>query len=333
MTELGWNLELGSHVAEDLRALGESTARDIPALGISIAAVRSRRARGVRGWKALVMQRPWLVTAAFVVLVSSALLLVPLSYDRTIGQDVALSVAGLADSSQARVVADELRSILAAREVATSPASGAAGTSFRFTTYVPARAGLDVEACARMLARELERRGYQASAVVTPRRERVSGSVYAYAREHVIRIQGAGRTTAEIEAAIRQRLSEEGLTNTRVSVTNDEGMRRIQVERNGPEGPATPGSGERLGIELDGASGLAGSGTGIEVQRLQTEHEGTTVRVDVTLHGRQVSIDVPHAETMSDVSLAGEIQSRLKRAGIGANVSVSQGTIQIHMTR
>jgi hypothetical protein len=267
-------------------------------------------------------------TLAFVAAVG--LLIVPISYERIAAHDVELVVSGPMAPSLAKAVTAECQAVLGAHHVAVTRQPGATGEGLKFVSRIPAREGVNVEAAAQTLAKALERSGHATRATVVPRRERVSGSVYAFARDRVIRIRGKGRTALEIEAELRRRLEEEDLTDARVSVTDERGMRRIQVER--PEADtSTPAT---LGIGLDGAMGSTDAkATRFEVKRIPTGREGVIFHAEVTWQGRTVVIDVPHSETMSEAVLAREVESRLKAAGFDGTVSVGRGTLRIEVNR
>ena len=177
-------------------------------------------------------RRPWLATAGLIVLIAAAMLVVPVSYDRTVGHDVALTLTGVKDLSRARDIARELEAVLGVKHV-TVQAAQDAGASLTFDAFVPVRSGVDPGARARAFAKELEQRGYAAAAVSTPKRERVAGSVYAYAKDLVIQVSTDGKSAAQIEAEIRQRLADAGITNTSVSVT-DSGNRKGHVGTHSP---------------------------------------------------------------------------------------------------
>jgi hypothetical protein len=302
----------------DLLELRESSARHLPDLEQGVAAARARRLRASRLWR---------MSSLIGATATIGLLLVPISYNGLVGYDVVLQVSGAADSSLVKTVSREIQAVLGAREVALGHGPADA---LRFAVSVPARAGVDVERRAQALAQALERQGHLARATVTPRRERVSGTLYAFARDHVIRVRGEGRTALQLEAEIRRRLAEDGLTGAQVSVVDEPGQRRIQVE--------TPrdGSGDAgtLGIGLSGATGgAAAPGTRIEVTRTTNPGEGVILHVHVTSPGRSASIQVPHSDAMSPATLAREVESRLKAAGLDARATVAGGSLQIELNR
>jgi hypothetical protein len=296
----------------DLRALGEAAARDLPTVERSVSAARERGVRASRRRKAASLTG---------VLAALLLVMVPIPHTSVVGYDVALRVSGASGSSFAEAVSREIESVLGARPVAVARAPDAT----RFTVSVPARSGVDVSGRARSIARALERQGLHAEATVTPRHARVTGSLYAFARDHVIRVRGDGRTASQLEAEIRRRLEEEGLTGAKVSVVAEPQQRRIEVE--------TPGSGSgagTLGIQLGEASS-GEEGTKVDVRKIPATGGSVTFHVDVTRGARTISVEVPHSEALSEGALAREVQSRLKAAGLDATVEIRRGTLRIEM--
>src|SRR5262245_52205093 len=84
-------------IDHDLAALRSLSDRALPELESSLRAAR-RRAAGERKGYAMALQflktRPALATALGVVLVAAALLVIPISYERIVGYDVTLTLAG-----------------------------------------------------------------------------------------------------------------------------------------------------------------------------------------------------------------------------------------------
>jgi hypothetical protein len=231
-----------SPATDDLRALGDASSRDMPGVDRSIAAARALRGRAIRRLRA---------SSAHAALAVLGFLIVPFSYDRITAHDVELVVSGPVTPSLAEAVTAGLREELGARDVTVTRTPSAGGDALRFAARVPARDGVNVEQDARALATALERGGHAARVTIVPRRTRTSGSLYAFAREQVIRVRGKGRSARQIEAEIRRRLEDEGLGDAKVSVTDDHGMRHIQIEGLGT-GAGAP---RTLGVRLDGAAG------------------------------------------------------------------------------
>ncbi len=320
---------------EDLDALRETSARDLPTLGNSMSRTRSRSIAATH-WKEHLMSvvespkgRPWIVTAGIATLIALVALVVPISYERTTGHDVSLVLGDLRDVASAAGIAQEMKSALGSEQVSVSSTVSTHGSNVTLQGFVPARSGMNAAARAQALAKELNARGFTASATTTPRRERVSGSVYAYARDLSIRVETEGKTAAQIEDEIRQQLAAAGVTNTTVSVT-DEGKARqvmIKAENHGQPGEDVP---RDLTVELtkNGAAMPAGDGTRVEMRRMKTP-DGTTLTAIVTSKVRTATVTVPHVDQMSDAALADRVRSILRDAGLDLDVQVTDGHLQI----
>ena len=320
---------------DDLRALGETTSVRIPDLEHSVTAVQSRRRHAVQRWREYLMpitntftRRPWLTTAGIAAAAVLALTVVPISYQRTTGTDVALTVAGVNDLSRSEGIANEMKTVLGAQQIAIKAEMADAGAALTLSAFVPASSGVNAAARANALAKELNARGYAAHVVATPHVERVSGNVYAFAKDLVIRVETDGKSASQIEAEIRQRLADNGITNTQVSVTDTGKERKVTIEaqRFGEPGASEPG---KVSLELmkNGQSTI-GDGVSVEVKKIRSP-DGVTMNLEVTSKGQTTSVTVPHADTMSDAALAAEITSQLRAAGQNLDVRVSNGQIEI----
>ena len=323
-------------VQEDLRALGSASAHHVPGLERSVAAIRSRRLTAVQRWKERLMpitntfvRRPWLATAGIIAVLAVVMLVVPIGYDRTVGHDVSLTLRGVKDPSRTRDIARELESVLGVEHVGAKVAMDGAGAAITLQAFVPAGSGIDPDARARAFARELERRGYVAAAVTTPKREHVSGSVYAYARNLVIQVSTDGKSSAQIESEIRQRLADAGISNTTVSVTDDGKQRKVMIEAQHEAGDGTT---EPANVELqltkNGQPLVAGNGVSVKIQKMRSP-DGVALHLEVTANSKSATIDVPRSDSMTDAALAAEIRSRLLAAGIDVDVQVTGGQVQI----
>jgi len=323
-------------LTNDLRALRDESARDPLSLAQHVVTIRTRRLQAAQARRAgfmvikeSVKSRPWLASGVAVVVLAVAMLIIPISYTRTTGQQVALKLVGLSDS-QLRAVAAQLKALLHSDHVALLTMSESGAPSYVLETFVPSASGLNAAMIAQAFAKSLSDRGYPATAVTTPVRERVSGSVYAYAKDLVIQVSTDGKTSAQIEAEIRQRLAEAGITDAQVSVTDEGGGRKVKlsVQRTAQAGqPQPPESNISLQLTKDGKP-ITGPGLMVEIKRTHTA-SGMTLTLDVTQAGKTTTIDVPHADTMTDAQIKAEVEARLRQAGIDARVSVTNGQIGI----
>lgn len=305
---------------DDMRALGDATARDLPSLAQVVAVVRSRSSVSRRASAPFAPSLVRLFVVATIA-VGVLMLLAPVSYERTVGYDVALNVAAADGEPRVDLAALPWPSVLGASDVSTTARSN----EVQLHAYVPAAKVRDPAARVRALARALTERGYAVRTSVVPRRERVSGSLYAYARDQWFRVNPEGKTSAEIESELRRKLDEAGLAKTTLLVDGNDHERKVLIQ---PHEDGTTAPGGSIGLEI-GAGKPAASGVSVVTSRIATVHDGIVLRAEVTARGRKASVEVPHVESLSDMALAAEVQSRLVRAGLRVRVRVNGGTLQV----
>ena len=332
----------------DLAALRKLSARDMPDLESTIQTVRRRRLESGRtpwnfrrNFMALlhsVRTRPAVAAAVVGVLAVLVSMVVPVSYDRVVGQDVALTVAGKGIGSQEiSAVARGLRGALGSKGVMVEALSGNAGPSFVLHTTLPKRSGPDVQHATMEFARELAAKGYSASVQVTPRRERVRYPAVAYAFDQIINISVDGKSAAALEQEIRDRLARAGVPDAQVSVTDrPDGGREVRMtverQREGDASTAAPEPMPQLVLTKDGAPLAGGQGIAVKIQK-KNINGATSLVVDVTLNGKSAKVEVPNSDSMSDAALTDAISSQLKQQGIDAKVSVVGGKISIEAVK
>ena len=327
-------------VREDLRALRAVTARQVPTLDQTIVNSR-RRLRAPANWEERFMsamhtlkRRPWLATACAVAAIAALLLVIPVSYEKTTGHEVTLSVTGPnLGISQVQEIARQLKSVLGAGSVKVDARARDGAPSFALTTTVPARSGGNADAMARAFAQGLGQRGLTASATTTPRRERAWGSVYAYALDRVIRVNIDGKSAAELEAEVKRRLAEAGVPDAQVSITDEgEGRKKFKLEMKQVRTGTSPGGAEKAMPEIEltkGGAPVAGEGFTVQIMKRKTHAGGLGLVINVTDGPRSAKVEVPNAESMGDAAVAAEIKAQLQRAGIEAEVTVAGDEIQI----
>ena len=333
----------GREAAEDLRALKQVTTLDVPALDDTVRAISHRPDSKLSILEEYAMatmdflkRRPGLATAMAVALAAVALLVVPFSYERTSGHDVALTLSGASlGPDQAREVAKELKGLLHADRVAVNAANQDGREGYVLSTRVPARSGINVSAAARTFKAVLERAGYAASATITPVKERVSGTVYAFARDRVIEISMDGKSAPQLEVEIAQRLAEAGIVGATVSVTHpggDPNELKVQVTAKRQQDEATaPGQALESFPELKlTKNGAPAEGHGFAVG-IEKRHSADGLALTVRVHqGDKLGVaEVPRSDSMSDAALAATLASQLEAAGLEVTVSVTGGEIEI----
>ena len=277
--------------------------------------------------------RPWVAIAAVAAVVVAALV-IPISYERITAHRVSLALAGVTDPAQTRAIATELKSALHAETVAARMEIENGAPILTLETSVPVASRVDADAVAQAFAKNLRERGYRATATVEPVRERVSGSVYAYAQDLVIRVSTDGKTSAQIEAEIRQRFADAGIPDAKVSVTDEGPNQRkvtLEVERQ-KDGTSTDAGPAPIRLELtkDGQM-LGGNGTAVEIKKIRTA-AGTALHLDVHKDGKTTAVDVPNVDTMSDAAIKAAIETQLRAAGFGnVEVTVTGGKVEVQL--
>ena len=279
-----------------------------------------------------VRTRPTVAAAFAGALAVLVAMVVPVSYERVVGQDVALTVAGT-DLGNAEIgnVARGLKQALGASSVMVEATSS--GGPYVLHASLPRRSGGDVRRTTDVFASELASRGYAASVQVTPRREKVRSPAVAYAFDQIINISVDGKSAAALEAEIRDRLAQAGVHDAQVSVTDrPDGGREVKmtVERqavnDGTQPPPEPMP--QIVLSKDGAPLQGGEGIAVKVKKLKTD-SSTTLIVEVNSNGKTAKVEVPNSDTMSDAAIAAQIDSQLRQAGIDARVTVTGGKISV----
>ncbi len=253
--------------------------------------------------------RPWPATAVFAGAVAIALLFVPISYQKTVGQDATLTLAvpGL-DPSQVQKVASEFQTALHATDLSID--QDADGSSV-LTARVPSRSGTTVALAAQAFAAGLTERGFPSRAKVTPRVELALGSAYAYAWDNVVNIQvtSAGKTPAQIEAEIRDQLEAAGIEAPWVQYKKEGDHASVLMTMKKTAGGCLDSTAccPEVNIAIDGREpGDDGSG-------------GPRCRIRVNR-----TVDTTDADVIAD------IERQLHEQGIDADVTMEDGMPVIH---
>jgi hypothetical protein len=320
-------------IVRDLEALAAHARHAVPDLADSLTAAR-RRHRATPRWKELLMpitespaRRPWLAAAAVAVLVVLGALC-PISWQRTVGHDVALTLTGVHDTAHASAIANEMKSVLGVDHVSMRADALSGGAALSFAAYVPAGHGIDAAARAQALAAALRSRGYAATVSATPRREQIAGTLYAYARDLVVRVETDGKTAAQIEADIRSQLAAAGVSNTQVSVTDQGDRREVKVTAESHDPNHAP---DDLKLELTKDGRPVADTNGMRVQMKKLIRNGVeTMVIDVVARGRTATVNVPNASRLSDAQLRLAVESQLRAAGLDLAVTVSGGTVTLN---
>ena len=306
-------MHAGRRLTRDLEALRAVTARDVPRLEDTASALIEGASPSTReGWLMKsthwMKARPMVTTALATVVLAAVMLVVPISYQRTVGQDVKLAVAGTVDPGALKAIAKEFKTAVGAAGVQVSRVATGSGITTTLFASSNSRSGREIRAKAAAFAKALGERGIHATAAVTPRRERVSTNLYAYAADQVVtlHIDRTGKTPQELEADIRSQLAAAGLPDANVSVTENGDQTQVRVEAHADQ--STPSGAEhrefRINLDGDGAQPM-----------------------DATLH--QFTVD--RRPGMTDDEVKAEIEQQMRDAGVTGTVTVQDGQVKIEV--
>jgi hypothetical protein len=319
-------------IHRDLAAFRQITEQNVPELSHVARAVRNRQSRSEeRALMKLFRSHPFMAPAVMTLAVLFLVMFLPVSFDRTVGQDVSLKLSGVAlDQARVNALATEMKSQLGAEKVEVRAEENAGTPSFEFRAFVASKSDQQARYVLDAFHRTLSEQGLQVATSLSPRVERVSGNVAAYAAENVIRINTQGKSASQIESEIRSAMIDAGMDNVQVSVTDrPEGGRevRIQAEREATQ------PGQEIAepqLILEGEAQPADAQTlRVKVKHLKDDAGVFTLVVDVQSQDRSATVTIPHADTMSDGAIASEIKSQLFSSGIDADVEVTGGKIEI----
>ncbi len=295
----------------DLRALRSTRAHDLPTLDQTARSLRKLGAENNPGGSLMTMfrktrTRRGLLTAAATAVVAVALLFIPVSYQKTVGRDVALTLSGPAlDASQLQKIAREFKASLGAESVALRMEDGASSV---LTAKVSGPSGARADRVARAFARNLVERGFAADVRTTRRVERVLGSLYALAMNNIIeiRVSSDGKSEAQVADEIRGQLEAAGIEHPVVDYKR-EGDRTtllIEAQKTAGAGEDTTLCNTDIRVSVDGREPSPG------------QIERSTVKVRRT-------------PDMTDEQVIEEVQRQLREQGREADVSIENGRIVI----
>ena len=318
-------------VSHDLQALAEDSARGLPALEHAVAHARTRRPLPGPHWRERLMasNRPLLAAGLAAALLAAALF-IPVSYPRTTGHHVALTLTGLSDPEQARPIAMQLKAALHADRIMLKAGAAAGATAFTLEAQVPMRTNADAGTIADAFAAQLNAKGYHATARTTPVIETVSGTVYAYARDLVVNVETSGKSAAQIQAEIQHQLAAGGIPDAQVSVTDSGNERKVTMEvRRTADGPAAPEPANiTLHLTKDGKSADPGNSLSVQERKLRSDH-GTSLELVISDAGKTADFTIDGVDKMSDAQLQAAVTAKLQAAGITAQVSVTNGAVTV----
>lgn len=272
-------------------------------------------------------RHPWLATGLAALALALVLLAVPISYERTTGHQVSLTIAGALEPARLGPIADQFKAALGAGPVTVRIENGSTVLSAFLPTGSHASPAL-----AQAFAKELSAKGYQATASSEAVKEKTSGNVYAFAADQVIRIEGTNKTAAQLESEIRQRLTEAGVPDAQVSVTDEPNGRKVEinVERHA-DGAAAAGrqsSVPTIQITKNGVP-VDGEALEIRVQKMRDAAGTVTMKVEAVQGARTATATIKNPDSLGDAGLAAEIQRQLSAQGITGRIVVQNGKISV----
>jgi len=319
-------------IDRDLAAFRKRTERDVPELSHVARAVQNRQSKTKeRALMKLFRDHPFMAPAAMTLGVLFLVLFLPVSFDRTVGQDVSLKLSGAAlDEAGVKALASEIKSQLQAEGVEVRAEAEEGAPSFEFRAFVAAKSEEQTNRVLSAFESALTAEGMQVVTSLAPRVERVSGTVAAYAADRVIRINTQGKSAAEIESEIRGHLVDAGLTDVQVSVNDRaEGGREVRIEahRESDE-PGQELEEPQIILEGEGQETDADM-LRVKVRKLKDEAGVVSLVVDVQAKENAATATIPNSDSMSDSALASEIRNQLSAAGIDADVEVTNGKIEV----
>jgi hypothetical protein len=335
-----------SQLDRDLEALRKQSARDVPDLDATIQTIRQRGVesnpwlwnfrRNVMALPHSIRTRPAVAAAVFGVLAVLVAMVVPVSYDKIVGQEVALTIAGKAiGRAEVAGFAQGLKTALGVNEVLVDAFSAKDGPRFVLHTTLPKRSGSEVQRATMDFAQALAAKGYSASVQVTPHRERVTYPAVAYAFDQIISISVDGKSSAALEREIKDRLAQAGVPDAQVSVTDaPQGGHevRLTVEHQQDASAPPPEPIPQVVLTKNGAPLGGGEGLTVKVQKRKMDNV-TSLTVNVTSNGKAGKAEVSNSDALSDAALADAISSQLKQQGLDVKVNVVAGKISIEAVK
>jgi hypothetical protein len=229
-------------------------------------------------------------------------LLWPVSYERTIGHTITLTVqpppGGAPLTPQAAAgLAERLKRAVGAGAVRVTASDPAA--PLVLTARVPVRARKDLEPQVTALTAALQAEHLGVTPSIVARTEHHRGRVYAMALDKLIdiRIDTAGKTDTQVETELRDQLTRSGMTPDSVQFqrTSDESQAEIKAH-----------DGER------------------ELHIVRRQKGGPS-----ELHIQAGGLDTERTPGMTDEQLRDKIAAQLAARGLTATVTVSGDQVQI----
>jgi hypothetical protein len=244
-----------------------------------------------------ITSRPWWATGAAAAAIAMVLLFVPVAYERNLGQEVTISMAGDLAEGSVRQVADAFRAAMGVEEIRLQ-----VGDITILSARVPGRSRAEASVMARAFSSQLDHKGIPATTAVSPWTEKVTGNVYAQVtnRWRDLRVETQGRSEAEIEQEIHAQLEQMGFLNREVTFRREGDRTRLGIRAGNPDNQ----------LETKIERKIMGGG-------------GQEPPIEVMLP------DCTDLRGLPDDQVKAEVERRLRERGIEAEVRVEKGQVEI----
>lgn len=293
-----------------MQALRDETKRDLPPLVETERALRLAPATEQPGGMFMRMletmkARPRSTAGLVGGALFTALLLVPVSYERTVGHTVTLHVAGAPPAPQTiGPLARSVKKALHADSVQVRAQAGGGGDELTLIAKVPLRSSQQAEQLTQTLLSALREQKLTVTADVTARKEQTSGRVYAMALDTLIRIHvdTTGKTDTQVADEIRNQLESSGVHAPTVSFERKDGTSQMQID-----------------ADVEGR----------QIKVVRQTKDGSHPTVEVEIGG----IDDHRDPGMTDDQLRDKIKRQLEARGLTADVTVTGDRVEIRAHR
>jgi hypothetical protein len=323
-------------IRRDLGALGARSRQNPPTLARTMNALSGRVPKGtweerLMAWTGFLKMHPRFAALTVAATVAAALLVVPISYNKVVGHEVAVSLNGAGVSRDlVDALAAEFKDALHADAVSVRVDESDGQTVY---TLSAAAREKQAPAVSRTFASALTARGIPAESHATPIRSKVSGNVYAMAYDNTfgsaIQVEIDGKSAEEIESEILAQLEAAGF-DAQVSVTmdGDDHMKiEVKAESEGPE--AATGDEAQIVLTKDGQPLGGALETGQVRMTKAVDGAGETLTVEVANGGKTLTAVVEDAGSLSDAELADAVHRKLAEQGLDVSVSAENGKITL----
>ena len=238
------------------------------------------------------------VGLALAVAVFLFVMLVPFSYERTSGYNVAVSFNGTVVGDIPQKLNGALAS-LGHKDVKLNLSENSGKTIYELGTFATPLAAREAAAALNTLAQQ------KGEIEISPVVEKASGSLYAQVRDKLItiRIEGTGKTDAQLQQEIADKLAENGFTGANVSVKTDaSGMRQIDISRSGAN------SNEAASISVGNLNkdNSVPDSSNMQIHLNMSPSDGST---EINLLGKDT-------KNMTDAELKAAIEAKLTEQGV-----------------